>query len=111
MRSVEVIEAARLPAGSASTPAAPIVVQVNHLDTTLSRPESAVELPSWTTDLAPEDDRRGYAFAWRPVTPPRVGDVGVDDVGNEVVVVGFGRHGFGGGSDLPDSDGLLHVKA
>ncbi len=93
---LDAIETARSRAGSTLDAAEPVIVQVNYLDAASSRLAAAADLPAWVVDLAPQDDRRGYAFAWRPVPPPRVGDVGIDDTGREVVVVGFGRHGYDG---------------
>ncbi|GAA1410410.1 AAA family ATPase [Oerskovia paurometabola] len=102
------IDASRRGTGSALSAAEPVIVQVEYLGTTSSHPEPAADLPAWATDLAPQDDRRGYAFAWRPATPPRVGDVGIDDAGREVVVVGLGRHGYDG--PLRDVVELLPVN-
>ncbi|WP_242496318.1 AAA family ATPase [Xylanimonas protaetiae] len=90
------VEAARTRVGSAPSVSEPVVVQVEYLAATSSYPVPAADLPAWVVDLAPQDDRRGYAFAWRPATRPRVGDVGIDDAGRAVVVVGFGRHGYDG---------------
>lgn len=90
------IDATRTRAASMPSAAEPVVVQVKYLDAMPPYPVTAADLPAWVADLAPWDNRRGYAFAWRPTAQPRVGDVGIDDAGREVVVVGFGRHGYEG---------------
>lgn len=90
------IDAARAQANSVLSATEPVLVQVEYINTPFPSQVGVADLPAWVGGLTPHDDRRGYTFAWRPVVRPRLGDVGIDDAGREVVVVGFGRHGYDG---------------
>ncbi|MDR1443044.1 MAG: AAA family ATPase [Bifidobacteriaceae bacterium] len=79
-----------------SEPSSAEVVQVQYFPSSGTLVDTDGKLPDWTTELSPSSDRRGYCYVWRPAVPPKIGSIGVDDMGRKIAVVGFGRKGYDG---------------
>ncbi|MDR2567454.1 MAG: AAA family ATPase [Bifidobacteriaceae bacterium] len=84
--------AAAIPSEPETTP----IVQVQYLSDNGMLLGSDGQLPVWAAELSPSSDCHGYTYSWRPASPPMIGSLGIDDLGRNVAVVGFGRKGYDG---------------